>query len=92
MSELPLSLQLDIERLKRHLQEHPDQAAELAVSYFEDFSMLAIEYKKLEAAHQLLQSQSIAKPSLPHFLRTCKHLHLKARHLEVCFDHGGEWR
>ena len=70
MEFVSLELELSVERLKRYLQQHPEKAAELAVSYFEDFSVLAIEHKKLEADFEQLQSDSIKRNSVfpPSFL------------------------
>ena len=37
MSHTPLELQFDLERLRRYLQEHPNNIAiELALTYYED--------------------------------------------------------
>ena len=72
MEFISLELELSVERLKRYLQHHPERAAELALSYFEDFSVLAIEHKRLEADFKQLQSDSIKRDSasLPSFLNS----------------------
>jgi len=53
---LPLEHELAVERLRRYLERHPEEATKLAIAYFEDFTMLAIEYKHLER-QQLYASQ-----------------------------------
>ncbi len=72
MEFISLELELSVERLKRYLLKHPEKAAELAISYFEDFSVLAIEHKRLEADFKQLQSDSIktGSASLPLFLNS----------------------
>ena len=93
MEFVSLELELSVERLKRYLQQHPEKAAELAISYFEerprvavrrkgmrdkDFSVLAIEHKRLERSHEMLQQENIRlkssidrqSPSLPSFLNS----------------------
>ena len=72
MEFISLELELSVERLRRYLQQHPEKAAELALAYFEDFSVLAIEHKRLEADFRLLQAQSLKKhsASLPSFLNS----------------------
>ncbi len=78
MEFISLELELSVERLKRYLQKHPEEAFKLAVSYFEDFSVLAIEHKRLEQNYQALQIENICLksstnhqlPSLPFFLNS----------------------
>ena len=48
MTTLSLSSQFEIERLKRHLQRHPEQANFLAIAYFQDYLDLVYQYQKLE--------------------------------------------
>jgi len=59
MNKLPVELELSVERLKRHLEANPHDANRLAIAHFEDFSMLAIEYKKLEIERQALELENI---------------------------------
>ena len=67
MEFISLELELSVERLKRYLQQHPEKAAELALSYFEDFSVLAIEHKRLEQSHEALQIENLhLKSSVNH--------------------------
>ena len=80
MESLPLDLQFYSERFKRYLIDHPDQAIEYALTYFEDYLAVLHQYKKLEAQHQELQArhdqlqqeliklQSRKSPHLPSFL------------------------
>ena len=77
MQSSPLELQFSVERLRRFLHENPDQAARLAIAYFEDFSVLAIEHKQMENDFHAMQSHLIQlqqqqpspkSPKLPHFL------------------------
>ena len=72
MNNIPLDLQFSIERLKRYLEDNPGDANKLAIAHFEDFSVLAIEYKKLELQRQALEIENIklrsTKVSLPSFL------------------------
>lgn len=78
MEFVSLELELSVERLKRYLQQHPEKATELALAYFEDFSVLAIEHKKLEQSYEILQQANIRlkssgvhkSPSLPSFLNS----------------------
>ena len=59
MEFVSLELELSVEQLKRYLQKYPEKAAELALAYFEDFSVLAIEQKRLEQSHEILQQENI---------------------------------
>ena len=59
MNEIPLDIKFSAERLKRYLEENPHDANRLAIAHFEDFSMLAIEYKKLEIERQALEIENI---------------------------------
>ena len=77
MESKPLELQFSSQRLKNYLQKNPQQAPKLAVDYFEDFMVLAIEYKQLQADFEAMQSQLIQlqsstnprnSPQLPFFL------------------------
>ena len=68
MNNLPLEIELSSERLRRHLQENPHDATRLAIAHFEDFAILAIEFKKLEMENSKLRSakthQSVTLPAL----------------------------
>jgi hypothetical protein len=76
MNSTPLETSFSVERLKRHLQQHPEQASQLAIDYFQDFLNLARQYKQLQQDHQALQvdlilleyEQPSSPPQLPHFL------------------------
>ena len=75
MSSTPLELDFSLECLKRYLHQHPNKAKELALAYYEDFSLLAMEYKQLERDFQAMQIQliqlqqsNIKSPQLPPFL------------------------
>ena len=59
MNEIPLDIKFSAERLRRYLQSNPDDANRLAIAHFEDFSILAIEYKKLEIERQALELENI---------------------------------
>ena len=59
MNEIPLDIKFPAERLRRYLKENPDDANRLAIAHFEDFSMLAIEFKKLEIQRQALEIENI---------------------------------
>ena len=48
MTTLSLPYQFEIERLKRYLQKHPEQAASLAIAHFYDYLELVSQYQKLE--------------------------------------------
>ena len=48
MTTLSLPSQLEIERLKRYLQKHPEQAPSLAIAHFHDYLELVSQYRKLE--------------------------------------------
>ena len=48
MTTLSLPSQFEIERLKRHLQKHPEQANFLAIAHFQDYLELVSKYQKLE--------------------------------------------
>ena len=68
-TEQDLTIQFELERLKRYLQENPQQADKLALNYFEDFLVLSHETKRLEqqnqallADNQQLTSQLISSP------------------------------
>jgi len=58
MNNIPLDLQFSIERFKRYLEDNPHDAKRLAIAHFEDFSMLVIEYKKLEMQRQALEIEN----------------------------------
>ena len=77
MKSLSLELQFSSQRLKNYLQKNPHEAQELAVNYFEDFIVLAIEHKQLQADFEAMQQQLIQlqsstnppnSPQLPFFL------------------------
>ena len=75
MSFIPLELEFSLECLTRYLHHHPEQAVELALAYYEDFSMLAMEYKQLERDFQAMQAEliqqkqpNIKSPQFPPFL------------------------
>ena len=57
-------LQFSTELFQRYLQKHPDEATELAIAYFEDFSNLAIKYRELERSYRALQAENIELKSL----------------------------
>ena len=59
MNNLPVELEFSAERLRRYLKNNPDDANRLAIAHFEDFSMLAIEYKKLKMKRQALEIENI---------------------------------
>ena len=61
---LPIEAQLEIERLKLHLENHPEQAFQLAIKHFQDYLWILLEYKKL-----MQQRQSL---SLAHFSTSCQ--------------------
>ena len=48
MTTLSLPAQFEVERLKRYLQEYPEQANSLASEYFQDYLELVSKYQKLE--------------------------------------------
>ena len=48
MTTLSLPSQFEIERLKRYLKKHPEQAASLAIAHFHDYLELVSQYQKLE--------------------------------------------
>ena len=75
MSSTPLELDFSFECLKRYLHQHPNKAKELALAHYEDFSVLATEYKQLERDFQTIQTEFIQlqeriikSPQLPPFL------------------------
>ncbi len=73
MNSLPLSVQFKSECYKRYFVENPDDAQELAIAYFEQFTVLADKYKQLEAQNKLLKSalkkaHQANPPSLPKFI------------------------
>ena len=72
MNNIPVEIEFSVERLERYLEANPHDANRLAIAHFEDFSMLAIEYKKLEMQRRALEIENIklrsAKVSLPSFL------------------------
>ena len=59
MNKLPVELEFSVERLKRYLEDNPHDAKRLAIAHFEDFSVLAIEFKKLEMQRQALEIENI---------------------------------
>lgn len=62
MNNEPLSLesQFEVKRLKLYLEQNPEKAQDLAISYFEDYLELVQEYKKLE-----VQNKSTSLPPIP---------------------------
>jgi hypothetical protein len=73
----PLEISFSLERLKRYLLQHPEQAVEQALQYSEDFFLLSLKFRRLEqdlaASHIRLnelqqQLQSSPSPQLPPFL------------------------
>ena len=75
MNNLPLSIQFQSECYNRYLIEYPDLAQDFALSYFEQYAVLAEKYQKLQAQNKLLKS-SLKKahldnqPSLPKLIGT----------------------
>lgn len=57
IASLPLELQLEVSKLKLHLQQHPEDTYQLAIDHFIDFLALVYEYKQLQAEHDLLELQ-----------------------------------
>lgn len=57
ITSLPLESQLEVCKLKLYLQQHPEDAYQLAIDHFIDFLALVHEYKKLQAKHDLLELQ-----------------------------------
>ncbi len=70
-TSLSLESQFEVERLKLHLQKHPEQAFELAIAHFEDYLQLVQEYKKLQ--------QKPKSPSLPP-IQTPSHARLQTKY------------
>ncbi len=66
MNNQPLSLesQFEVKRLKLYLEQNPEKAQELAITYFEDYLELIQEYKKLKAQKKSPSLPPIAPPSL----------------------------
>ena len=63
-NSLSLESQFAVKRLKLYLDQNPEKAIELAISYFEDYLEL-IEYcKKLEAQKNSVSLPLFLKPSL----------------------------
>ena len=61
--ESTIEIEFESERLKRHLLANPQEAVELAVNYFEDFSVLAHEFKQLQVTGSLpLQGRACLSP------------------------------
>ncbi len=58
----PIEAQLEIERLKVHLEDHPEQAFQLAIKHFQDYLGILLEYEKMMVLHQ----------SLAHFPTLCQ--------------------
>ena len=48
MNTLSLPAQFEVERLKRYLEKHPEQATSLAIAHFQDYLELVSQYHKLE--------------------------------------------
>ncbi len=59
-TSLPLHSQFDLARLKLHLQEHPEQAQQIAIDQFTYHLELLEETRKLEK-----KIQSVSLPSFP---------------------------
>jgi uncharacterized protein YaaN involved in tellurite resistance len=77
MNSNPLEVSFSAECLKRHLEQHPEQAPQLAIDHFTDFVLLARKYNELEQKHSdllleaamLLQhQQQTPSPQRTHFL------------------------
>lgn len=67
LNNSPLEVKLGFECFKRYLQENPQEAIEKALTFYEDFSLLRIEHKKLKADLAQLQEQP-KSPQIPSFL------------------------
>ena len=59
MNNIPLDVKFSYERLRRYLIANPNEARRLAIAHFEDFAILAIEFKKLEIERQALEIENI---------------------------------
>ena len=64
-TSLPLHSQFDLARLKLHLQEHPEQASQIAIDQFTYHLELLEETRKLEK-----KLQSASEPSFPRLSNT----------------------
>ncbi len=72
MTTLSLPSQFEVERLKRYLQKHPEQATYLALAHFQNYLELVSQYRKLE---KKLQSSSLPT--------TLRHAKLQSDYLEL---------
>jgi len=68
-------LEFFAERLKRYLRDHPENAAEIALTYFEDFSVLASRHKQLKKDFTVLQLQNIKLQSQLKLLQSPQYPH-----------------
>ena len=64
-TSLPLHSQFDLARLKLHLQEHPEQASQIAIAQFTYHLELLEENRKLEK-----KLESASEPSFPRLSKT----------------------
>ena len=64
-TSLPLHSQFDLARLKLHLQEHPEQASQIAIAQFTYHLELLEETRKLEK-----KLESASEPSFPRLSNT----------------------
>ncbi|MBW4532502.1 MAG: hypothetical protein KME09_01050 [Pleurocapsa minor HA4230-MV1] len=55
--KLDLEFCFSVECLKRHLEKYPEQAPQLAINHFEDFVLLARQYKELEQKNYALLNE-----------------------------------
>ena len=56
--EHTLELEFSVEQEKRYIKQNPERALELAIAYFEDFSVLVAEFKQLERDYKALQVEN----------------------------------
>lgn len=59
MISLPLESELQVVRLKRYLDKHPQEAIELAIQHYEDFLILANKYKQLQSELDNLETYMV---------------------------------
>ncbi len=84
MTTLSLPSQFEIERLKRYLQKHPEEATYLAIAHFHDYLELVSQYRKLEKNFLNPSMQSRLQSDYLELLRYC--IQLQTECANLCED------
>ncbi|MGV2828054.1 hypothetical protein [Myxosarcina sp. GI1(2024)] len=65
MNQKLSTIESEVQELRLFLQEYPEEASDLAISYFEDYLILFCQYRKLKNNLEKLQQGSLEITTIP---------------------------